>query len=472
MAATFPGLAAPAGTPTAADPGGSVPINWVVLAPEQRFVLVVDRSGSMAAGNKLTEARFGADWWADSAVLNDLLGVVSFADAAGTDFPLTTIAGDADRTAAQAAIAGISAGGQTSIGGGLREGLNMILGAGARAATQIVVLLTDGLHNGGEDPSTVLPDLVANGVRVYTIGIGQSIDTALLQSIATTTGGTFYRINPFLSQADQEFRIRTVLQEISGIARDNGGVVTSRPEQLSETGPVERSVVIESGSELATFGVTWKDREGLVLLELVSPDGETIAVNAVPGNVRQIFGKRPYMAFQVERPTPGEWKVGLRPEREGDLESQFFVFSQQPRIDGALWAPQRRYRPGDVVPLFLQVYFDQPITGVSVSGIARLPDGKVAPRRFDDRGDRSFGDAVADDGLFSALFDETHGNPGTYSFEVVVESDGVSATYPEHGELLLPDESFDRDPIPAFRRDLKMALVIGEEPIEEIGDKG
>jgi hypothetical protein len=54
----------------------------------------------------------------------------------------------------------------------------------------------------------------------------------------------------------------------------------------------------------------------------------------------------------------------------------------------------------------------------------------------------------------------------------VVESDGVSATYPEHGELLLPDESFVRDPIPAFRRDLKMALVIGEEPIEEGDDKG
>jgi hypothetical protein len=64
------------------------------------------------AGNKLTEARFGADWWADNAVLNDLLGVVSFADAARTDFPLTTIVGDADRTAAQAAIAGIGAGGR------------------------------------------------------------------------------------------------------------------------------------------------------------------------------------------------------------------------------------------------------------------------------------------------------------------------------------------------------------------------
>ena len=50
------------------------------------------------------------------------------------------------------------------------------------------------------------------------------------------------------------------------------------------------------------------------------------------------------------------------------------------------------------------------------------------------------------DGLYSALFDETHGKPGTYTFEVQVESDGVSVAYPENGERLLPGESFVLDP--------------------------
>jgi calcium-activated chloride channel regulator 4 len=368
------------------------------------------------------------------------------------------------------------AGGNTSIGGGLREALNDILGAGMRAATQVIVLLTDGEHNSGEDPSTVLPDLVDNGVRVYTIGIGPSVNTSLLQSIATTTGGTFYRIDPALSVSAQEFRIRTVLQEISGIARDNGGVVTTQPEAVPEGGRVERSVLIERGSEVATFGVTWRspdeDRDNLLILELVSPDGETIAVDAFPGNVRQILGERPYMAFQVENPAAGEWKVAILPGRpQGTVDSQFFVFSQQPQIDGALYAPQRKYNPGDIVPLFLQVYFDQPITGLAVSGVAHLPDGGVVPLRFDDTGDSTFGDAVPRDGLYSALFDETHGKPGTYTFEVQVESDGISVDYPENGERLLPEESFVLDPIPQFRRVFTMALVIGEEPIEEGGDE-
>jgi hypothetical protein len=469
MVGTFPALVAPAGTPTAAAPGGAGAINWIILAAEQRFVLVIDRSGSMA-GNKLTEAQFGADWWADSARIDDRLGVVSFADVASTDFGLTPITSDADRTAAQGAIAGLAAGGDTSIGGGLREALNNIVGAGTRAATQVIVLLTDGEHNSGEDPSTVLPDLVDNGVRVYTVGIGPSVNTSLLQSIATTTGGTFYRIDPALSVSDQEFRIRTVLQEISGIARNNGGVVTTQPEAVPEGGQLNLTVLVESGSELATFGVTWRDQQNALFLELVSPDGEVIAVDAFPGNVRQILGPFPYMAFQVENPVPGEWQVAIL-SRGPTADCQFFVFSQNPHIDGALFAPQQTYNPGDVVPLFLQVYFNQPITGINVSGVALLPGGGTAPLRFDDTGDATFGDKVERDGLYSALFDETFGQPGTYTFVVDVESDEASVAYPDHGELLLPDESFVLDPIPAFRRRLTMALVIGEEPIEGGGDE-
>jgi hypothetical protein len=165
--------------------------NWVVLDSTQRFVLVIDRSGSMT-GDKLIEAKFGADWWADAILDNDALGVVSFSDTVSVDFPLHTITGPTDRNNVHAAVGSIAAKGMTSIGGGLRRALQEITNFGPRSVTESIVLLTDGIHNIGESPSQVLPDLIARGVRVFTIGIGPGVDTALLQQIATSTGGTHY----------------------------------------------------------------------------------------------------------------------------------------------------------------------------------------------------------------------------------------------------------------------------------------
>ncbi|WP_431958721.1 VWA domain-containing protein [Nocardia lijiangensis] len=468
MATRFPTLSAPGGTPTDAAPTGAGIISWVVLAPEQRYILVIDRSGSML-GNKMDQALVGSNWWADNAQFNDRLGVVSFATTARTDIGLTTITNDGDRTTVQNAIGGIAAGGQTAIGDGLRQALNEILNAGRRAATQVVVMLTDGLHNRGEDPATVLPDLTANGVRVYTIGVGPSIDGTLLQAIASSTGGTYYRINPALSAAEQEFRIRAVLQEISGVANDNGGIVTTRPEKVAEEKVIVRTVEIETGSESATFAITWDGAPGAVELTLTSPRGESYTLASVPGDARPIDTGFPYTGYQVERPEPGTWTVEIsakRPGATGD-RGQLYVFSQHPHIDGSLSSPASKYRPGDVIPLHLQTYFDQPIGGLQVAAQAVLPDGTVAPLRFGDDGDPLTGDEIPNDGLYSALFDETHGFSGIVSFEVDVTNDGSSAFYADAGERLVPGDVVNTSPIPAFRRRFALTVQVGEEEIRE-----
>jgi uncharacterized protein YegL len=469
MVTTFPGLTIP---PDAfGAPDGADSINWVVLAAEQRYALVLDRSGSMA-GNKLEQTRIGGAWWADVARMRERLAVVSFADEAREDLPLLTITGGADRDTAHAAVDAIAAGGQTAIGDGLRAGLDALLSPGTRAATQVLILLTDGLSNAGEAPEDVLPDLVANGVRVYTIAVGVSVDTALLQRIADATGGTFRRVDATLSPEKQALQVTTYLQEISGVARPNGGIVTSRPEPFAEgRRRIERTVSIEDGSESATFVISWLEPDARLELVLRSPDGEVIGVDSFPPTVRQIHGPQPYMAFEVERPAAGSWDVAIvSADAATPVNAQFMVFSDHPRIDGTLTAAGGPFAPGDVVELRLQAYCDQPITDVQVSGVARLPDGSTAPLRFDDTGDRARGDMVARDGLFTARFDETHGAQGTYAFSVDVECDGTAATYATAGELLLAAEQFTYPPIPTFRRRFTTAVVIGVEPIESRED--
>jgi hypothetical protein len=176
------------------------------------------------------------------------------------------------------------------------------------------------------------------------------------------------------------------------------------------------------------------------------------------------------MGFQIERPEPGEWQVGLvSSQGPVSTEAHFFAFSEHPRIDGALTVPQRHYQPGDTIPLFLQVYFDQPLTGLRVSGVAQLPGGGLAPLRFDDGGNALFGDKLPRDGVYSTLFDETHEAEGTYTFLVDVASDDTT-DYAEGGEPLLLGESFSRDGIPSLRRTFTTSVIVGDEPIEEGGD--
>ena len=470
MVANFPTLTLPAGLP--AGPGARVPdpINWQVLVPEQRFVLVLDRSGSMA-GQKIEETKIGTRYWADSVAVGDRLGVVSFGSSAAPDFPLRAISGPPDRAAARAAIDTVMAGGSTSIGAGLRTALNQIIAA-PRAATQVAVLVSDGFQNSGESPSAVVPDLVTNGVRVYTIGVGPDIDIPLLTNIANLTGGSFRRIDPGQSAARQATDIRDELIRISALAHDNGGVVTTIPER-PETEPQERQVhtaFIEPGSELASFTVSWPGREDRVELEIVAPDGTTIGRGTTNPGVHEISGDDPYMGFAVAQPEPGDWTLLLTPERISNPEPfALFAFSQNPAIDGGVTSPRSRYKEGASVPLNLQVYFEQPLTNLKVIGVAHFPGGGQAPLDFVDDGDASRGDAVAYDGLYSTVFAETK-RPGMYRFEVDVESDGSSVAYRGAHERPVEGQEFEYPPIPPFRRRFELTIAVGKERVERPTD--
>ena len=93
-----------------------------------------------------------------------------------------------------------------------------------------MILFTDGLQNAGaETAEAVLPDLRANGVRVYTIGLGNDQDAVLLTNIATTTGATYFPIDGDLSAGEAATAITEALVQIAGESRENGGIVSFNP---------------------------------------------------------------------------------------------------------------------------------------------------------------------------------------------------------------------------------------------------
>jgi Ca-activated chloride channel homolog len=178
------------------------------------IVLTQDISGSMlardfrpdrleAAKNIATEFISGRPY--------DRIGLVVFSGESFTQCPITT-----DHAVLINLLREIQSGmieDGTAIGMGLATAVNRI--KDSKAKSKVIILLTDGVNNRGEiAPATAAGIAKTFGIRVYTIGVGTQgmapypvqtpygiqyqdmpveIDEGILQEIAQTTGGKYFR---------------------------------------------------------------------------------------------------------------------------------------------------------------------------------------------------------------------------------------------------------------------------------------
>jgi Ca-activated chloride channel family protein len=180
------------------------------------IVLALDVSGSMAALDYTPQNRLEAA----RAVITDFitrrqfdrLGLVVFARDAYHVVPPTVdyqALQQALQTVQLAPVMGLDDG--TAIGMGLAASADML--AESSAASRVIILLTDGANNAGViGPETAATAASALGVRVYTIGMGESglvsipvdlsgntrliesdLDEDTLRAIASLTGGQYFR---------------------------------------------------------------------------------------------------------------------------------------------------------------------------------------------------------------------------------------------------------------------------------------
>ncbi len=178
------------------------------------IVLATDISGSMLAEdfkpNRIEAAKRVAADFVDGRS-NDRIGLVIFAGESFTQCPLTL-----DHPVLINLLKEVKAGmveDGTAIGMGLATAVSRL--KESKAKSRVVILLTDGVNNRGFiDPLTAAGIAQEYGIRVYTIGVGTQgmapypvqtpfgvqyqsipaeIDEALLQKIATETGGKYFR---------------------------------------------------------------------------------------------------------------------------------------------------------------------------------------------------------------------------------------------------------------------------------------
>lgn len=183
------------------------------------IVIAQDISGSMASldfqpQNRLEAAKAVVEDFISRRTY-DRIGLVVFAHEAFSQSPMTTDHAVLNRLLKQVQLApDLQLQDGTAIGLGLANAANML--KDSKAKSRVVILLTDGANNAGEiAPETAAEAAKTLGIKVYTIGMGRSgqvpvpvdnpfggkeivyhesdLDEGLLQKIAQTTGGQYFR---------------------------------------------------------------------------------------------------------------------------------------------------------------------------------------------------------------------------------------------------------------------------------------
>lgn len=198
------------------------------------IVLAIDVSGSMLARDfkpdRITAAKeVASDFIADRT--GDRLGLVVFAGEAFTQSPLTPDQGTLQTLLGRVRSGLIEDG--TAIGNGLATAINRLRESDAKS--KVVILLTDGVNNRGEiAPLTAAEIARAQGIRVYTIGVGTQgtapypavdmfgnrtfvqqkveIDEKTLRAMAEQTGGRYFR-------ATDKAKLRAIYDEINQLEK-------------------------------------------------------------------------------------------------------------------------------------------------------------------------------------------------------------------------------------------------------------
>ena len=198
------------------------------------IMLAIDVSGSMLARDFKPDRITAAKEVAGSFIADrygDRIGLVAFAGEAFTQSPLTT-----DQSTLQTLLARIRSGlieDGTAIGNGLATAINRL--RESEAKSKVIILLTDGINNRGEiAPMTAAEIARAQGIRVYTIGVGTEgmapypaidmfgnltfvnqkveIDEKVLKAISDMTGGRYFR-------ATDKEKLKAVYDEINQLEK-------------------------------------------------------------------------------------------------------------------------------------------------------------------------------------------------------------------------------------------------------------
>lgn len=175
------------------------------------MVLVLDRSGSMQ-GQKINDAKQATLSLLADLTGGDRFGLVSYSDGVLRHCELIWVT-DANREKLSAAVSRVFAGGNTNLGAGLQNGLNILSNREPKDRPGKMILISDGLANRGVTQPAALGRMAAVAIArefsVSTVGLGIEFNEQLMTAIADQGAGSYYYLdqpNLFAKVFEEEFR--------------------------------------------------------------------------------------------------------------------------------------------------------------------------------------------------------------------------------------------------------------------------
>jgi len=234
------------------------------------LILAIDISGSMeqkdfraADGTTLTRLdgvkRVIGDFI--SRRHGDRLALILFGTRAYVQVPFTQDLQTAQQLLDQAQVG--MAGQQTAIGDTI--GLAIKTLEGSHAKQKLLILLTDGNDTASRVPPEHAADIAGQkGVAVYTIGVGDPaatgenrVDLSALKSVASTTGGYFFR-------AEDGAQLQAIYADIDKLAPAKLDTLSWRPKLPMFQWPLGAAVVLGLALWLGLFLSGERERKGAI----------------------------------------------------------------------------------------------------------------------------------------------------------------------------------------------------------------
>ena len=429
-------------------------------------VLVVDRSGSMseAAGTqtKIQALQKAANLYVDllrnetGSGTGDKVGIVKYNQTNSVYLPLDyktpahyTDAQTALNDAAIADVTRLKPDGMTGIGGAMQTAATTLGPSLSPGRKQVMIVMTDGIQNTHPYINEVLGTITTNNpdLQLYSLGLGNDIDAAALQSITNKGAGGYQQVSGDLL-GNNMFALEEFYFKIYSNATGANLIVDpTQPVNISPGTAVDViTAQVVSSDRYATFLVLDDpDLRKYYSLELIDPTGQVITIGSNVGGIQvQLMTRLNYTIYKVIFPDisqslsyVGNWTLRLIPNgkwTEGNRRdstdkylktrgeyiqpSQGLIpigFGAAVRSDYNMevTATANNYQPGAVVTLTAKLMDRGWPSSGTIHLISTKPDGTTSSFILYDDG--SHNDNVAGDGVYTNTFSQTS-LQGNYKF--------------------------------------------------------